>query len=114
VSAARLLVAGAVGALALLSLAGLCRGPNVSSGPASDFIVISDFALPQGAVRLDPSFGFSLHRGDPACLRSSEPPRLAGAAAFLVTDTITDRLRTLGYDAVSNTTRRPRRAPGRC
>ncbi len=107
-SAARRLITGAIGTLALLSLTGCVDGLNVSSGPASDFIVISDFALPQGAVRLDPSFGFSLHRGDPGVPAQQRAASIGRAVGFLVTDTITDRLRTLGYDAVSTTDPSPK------
>ena len=107
-SAARRLISGAIGTLALLSLAGCVDGLNVSSGPSSDFIVISDFALPQGAVRLDPSFGFSLHRGDPGVPAQQRAASIGRAVGFLVTDTITDRLRTLGYDAVSTTDPSPK------
>ena len=93
--------AGAV--LALLSLTGCIEGLTVSGGPTSDFIVISDFALPQGVVRLDPSFGFSLYRGEPGVPAQQRAASIGRAVGFLVTDTITDQLRVLGYDAVSTT-----------
>jgi hypothetical protein len=96
-------IARAAAALALLAMAGCVEGLTVSSGPASDFIVVSDFALAQGAVRLDPSFGFSLYRGEPGVPAQQRASSIGRAVGFLVADTITDRLRTLGYDAVSTT-----------
>lgn len=79
-------------------------------GPPSDFIVVSDFALPEGVVHLDPSFGFSLYRGEPGVPQSRRAASIGRAVGFLVTDTITDRLRAAGYDAVSTT--QPNPAPG--
>jgi hypothetical protein len=79
----------------------------IANGPASDFIVVSDFAVPEGAVRLDPSFGFSLYRGEPGVPAQKRAASIGRAVAFLVTDTITDRLRGLGYDATSTTNPNP-------
>ena len=90
-------------ALPLLGLAACVEGLTVGSGPASDFIVISDFALPQGVVRLDPSFGFSLYRGEPGVPAQQRAASIGRAVGFLVTDTIANQLRGLGYDAVSTT-----------
>jgi hypothetical protein len=92
----------------LLVAGGCVEGLTVGSGPASDFIVISDFALPQGAVRLDPSFGFSLYRGEQGVPQQQRAASIGRAVGFLVTDTITERLRTLGYDAVSTTDPAPK------
>ena len=106
--AARRLFVRAGLALALFNLSGCVEGLSVSSGPASDFIVISDFALPQGVVRLDPSFGFSLYRGEPGVPAQQRAASIGRAVGFLVTDTITDQLRGLGYDAVSTTDPSPK------
>src|SRR5580658_5477957 len=95
-----------LGALPLLMLAGCIEGVTVP-GPASDFIVISDFRAPEGVVRLDPSFGFSLYRGEPGVPAQQRAASIGRAVAFLVTDTIADRLRALGYDAQSTTNPSP-------
>jgi hypothetical protein len=95
-----------IAALPLLALAGCVEGATVS-GPASDFIVISDFTVPEGAVRLDPSFGFSLYRGEPGVPTQQRAASIGRAVGFLVTDTIADRLRALGYDAQSTVNASP-------
>jgi hypothetical protein len=78
-----------------------------SSSKPSDFIVVSDFTVPPAAVRLDPSFGFSLYRGEPGVSPEKRATSVGRAVGFLVTDTITDRLRALGYDAVSTSNPNP-------
>src|SRR5262249_32249426 len=94
--------------LVLLAVAGCEQGVTIGSGPASDFIVISDFAVPPGAVRRDPSFGFSLYRGEAGVPSQQRAASVGRAVGFLVTDTITNRLRTLGYDAESTTDPAPK------
>lgn len=98
-------------ALALLVLAG-CAGGLLPPppGPPSDFIVVSDFAVPEGVVHLDRSFGFSLYRGEPGVPARQRAGSIGRAVGFLVTDTITQRLQAQGYDAVSTTNPNP--APG--
>jgi hypothetical protein len=88
--------------LLLLTLAGCVEGISGPSGP-SDFIVVSDFVVPEGAVHLDPSFGFSLYRGETGVPRQQRGASVGRAVAFLVTDTIVERLRSRGYDATSAT-----------
>lgn len=88
-------------ALPLLVLAACSQNNALGPSKPSDFIVISDFAVPPGVVRLDPSFGFSLYRGEPGVPVERRAGAIGHAVAFLVTDTITDRLRALGYDATS-------------
>jgi hypothetical protein len=95
-------------ALALLALAGCAQGVATGAAPpSSDFIVITDFAAPAGVVRLDPSFGFSLYRGEAGVPREQRATSIGRAVAFLVTDTIADRLRARGYDAASTTNANP-------
>jgi hypothetical protein len=89
-----------VAALPLLALAACVEDVTVPR-PPSDFIVISDFTVPEGAVRLDPSFGFSLYRGESGVPKQQRAASIGRAVAFLVTDTIADRLRGFGYDAQS-------------
>jgi hypothetical protein len=86
--------------LSVLSLVACVEDVSVP-GPPSDFIVVSDFAVPAGVVRLDPSFGFSLYRGEPGVPPAQRAASIGRAVGFLVTDTITDRLRAAGYDAQS-------------
>jgi len=95
-------------ALALISPAGCVEDLTVGSGPASDFIVITDFTVPAGVVRLDPSFGFSLYRGEPGVPAQQRAASIGRAVGFLVTDTIVNQLRALGYDAVSTTEPSPK------
>ena len=92
--------------LPVLTLAGCIEGVTVS-GPPSDFIVVSDFAVPEGVVHLDSSFGFSLHRGEAGVPPQQRAASVGRAVAFLVADTITDRLRARGYDATSTTNPNP-------
>jgi hypothetical protein len=87
----------------LLVLAGCVEGVTVQSGPSSDFIVVSDFAVPEGAVHLDTSFGFSLYRGSAGVPPQRRAASVGRAVGFLVTDAITERLRATGYDADSTT-----------
>jgi hypothetical protein len=77
------------------------------SGPPSDFIVVTDFAVPEGAVHLDPSFGFSLYRGEAGVPQQQRAASVGRAVAFLVTDTVVDRLRARGYDTVSTSNPNP-------
>jgi hypothetical protein len=96
-----------IAALPLFALAACIEGVTVVPGPTSDFIVVSDFLVPEGVVRLDPSFGFSLYRGEPGVPAQQRAASIGRAVGFLVTDTITDRLRALGYDAQSTTNPSP-------
>jgi len=101
-------VAKLAATLSLLALAACVQQAAVSSGPPSDFIVVSDFTVPEGVVRLDRSFGFSLHRGEAGVPTSQRAGSVGRAVAFLVTDTIASRLRALGYDAQSTVNPAPR------
>jgi hypothetical protein len=85
----------------LPALAACAFTSGLTSGPPSDFIVVSDFIAPEGVVHLDSSFGFSLYRGEPGVPVRQRANSVGRAVAFLVTDTVTDRLRARGYDAVS-------------
>ncbi|HTW50263.1 MAG TPA: hypothetical protein VME45_00010 [Stellaceae bacterium] len=95
-------------ALLLLVLAACAEtGATALSGSSSDFIVVGDFAVPPGVVRLDPTMGFSLYRGEPGVPARQRAASIGRAVDFLVTDTIVDRLRALGYDAVSTSNPNP-------
>jgi hypothetical protein len=82
------------------------------SGPTTDLIVVTEFAKSQGTVTLDSSFGFSLYRGSPGVPAQQRATSIASAVAFLVSDTITQRLREAGYDSASTTDPNPQ-IPGR-
>ena len=95
-------------ALGSLVMAAACvQAPSALNGRSSDFIVVSDFAVPEGAVRLDPTMGFSLYRGDPGVPKAQRAASVGRAVSFLVTDTVVDRLRARGYDTVSTTNPNP-------
>jgi hypothetical protein len=97
-------------ALALIALAG-CVEAMTTASDASDFIVVGDFAVPEGAVHLDTSFGFSLYRGAAGVPPQQRAASVGRAVGFLVSDAVTERLRGLGYDAASTTNPAP--APGK-
>jgi hypothetical protein len=90
-----------------LALVACVEGVTVANGPPSDFIIISDFVAPEGVVHLDPSFGFSLYRGESGVPTQQRAASVGRAVSFLVTDTIVDRLRARGYDAVSTVNPNP-------
>jgi hypothetical protein len=91
----------------LLALAACNETPSLGPRTPSDFIVISDFTVGDGVVSVDQSFGFSLHRGVPGVPTEQRAASIGRAVTFLVTDTITERLRALGYDAASTTNPAP-------
>jgi len=101
------LIVWCASALLPLALAACVVGAPTANGPASDFIVISDFTVPEGVVRLDPTMGFSLYRGEAGVPKEQRAASIGRAVAFLVTDTVADRLRALGYDATSTTNPNP-------
>lgn len=96
-----------VAALSLAALAACAQRVATRSAVPSDFIVVGDFVVPSGVVHLDPSFGFSLYRGEPGVPAERRAASIGRAVGFLVTDTIVDRLRALGYDAVSTSNPSP-------
>jgi hypothetical protein len=63
-------------------------------------IIVRDFALNQTAITLDPSFGFSLHRGTPGVPPRQRAASVGRAVAFNVSDAIVEQLRQAGYDAI--------------
>lgn len=92
--------------LPLLALAACVQGLGTAT-TSSDFVVVSDFAVSPDVVHLDPSFGFSLYRGEPGVPREQRAASIGRAVAFLVTDTIVGRLRARGYDATSTNNPNP-------
>src|SRR5439155_17547068 len=88
-------------ALLVFSGLGLCAESLDTSAPSHpDLIIVRRFAAPRRIVVLDPSLGFSLHRGRQGVPPADRAASIARATAFIVADTITQQLRDLGYDAV--------------
>jgi hypothetical protein len=67
-----------------------------------DLIMVRRFVTPRRIIVLDPSLGFSLHRGQPGVPPARRAASVARATAFILADTITEQLRKLGYDAVQS------------
>ncbi len=63
-------------------------------------IIVREFALNQAAITLDPSFGFSLHRGTPGVPPRQRAASVGRAVAFTISDAIVEQLRQAGYDAI--------------
>jgi hypothetical protein len=63
-------------------------------------IIVREFALNQAAITLDPSFGFSLHRGTPGVPPRQRAASVSRAVAFNISDAIVEQLRQAGYDAI--------------
>jgi hypothetical protein len=87
-----------------LLLAGAGCAPDAErAGPAGthpNLIIVREFTASAAAITLDPSFGFSLHRGSPGVPLRQRAASVGRAAAFNVADAIVQQLRELGYDAV--------------
>jgi hypothetical protein len=98
------------GAFALLVLPACAQNAMQATSSPSDFVVVSDFTVPPGVVRLDPTMGFSLYRGEPGVPAERRAASIGRAVGFLVTDTTVDELRRLGYDAVSTSNPNPGRS----
>src|SRR5436305_14129893 len=93
----------AVPVLFLLTLPAYAEEPGTSTPGHPDLIIVRRFAAPIRIVALDASLGFSLDRRQPGVPATVRAASLARATAFVVADTITEQLRTLGYDACSRT-----------
>ena len=70
-------------------------------------IIVREFTASSGVVTLDPSFGFSLNRGQPGVPSSQRASGVARAAAFNLADAIAQQLSLEGYDAVRSDTAAP-------
>lgn len=89
--------------LVLLAVAGCApqhREPAFSSSHPNP-IVVRDFAFTPAVVTLDPTLGYSLHRGAPGVPRTERAEALGRAARFNLTDAISRELSQLGYDVVT-------------
>src|SRR5579862_9199275 len=97
-----------VAALALwvVALAG-CVPERVGGAAHPSPIIVREFTASSGVVTLDPSFGFSLNRGQPGVPSSQRASGVARAAAFNLADAIAQQLSLEGYDAVRSDTAAP-------
>ena len=99
----RSILCAAVAALFLVLLGGCA--PQHAGGPTHpNLIAVREFAFSTGVVALDPSFGFSLHRGSPGVPPRQRAEAVGRAAAFSLADAVAQQLETLGYDALRSNT----------
>ena len=97
-------------ALSVALLGVLAAGcvPDRTGSPARpNPIIVREFTASSGVVTLDPSFGFSLNRGQPGVPASQRASGVARAAAFSLADAIAQQLSLQGYDAVRSDTAAP-------
>lgn len=95
-------------ALILLALASCVQqSAEQSTLVHPNVMIVREFAISPGVVTLDPSFGFSLHRGAPGVPPRQRAAGLGRAAAFEVADSAAERLRELGYDSVRSSGETP-------
>ncbi len=93
------LVAAWAGVLFVVFLAGC--GPQYEARTSHpNPILIREFAFSPEIITLDPSFGFSLHRGEQGVPRSQRAAGLGRAVAFNLTDGMAEYLTGLGYDVL--------------
>src|SRR5437764_14193211 len=92
---------------ALLLLVSACAETDTGGLAHPNVIIVREFAAPLGVVTLDPSFGFSLNRSQPGVPPRQRGGAVARAASFALADSIVERLRALGFDAVRSQTEQP-------
>jgi hypothetical protein len=86
--------------LAVLGLGACADKAETPAAAHPNLIIVRDFAAPLGVVTLDPSFGFSLRRGEAGVPSTQRGASVARAAVFTLADTVVEQLRAYGYDAV--------------
>jgi hypothetical protein len=91
-------------ALLLVVLAGCVPPPETGSAGHPNPIIVREFAVSNGVITLDPSFGFSLSRGAPGVPTRQRAASVGRAAAFSLADAIATQLGGLGYDAIRSDT----------
>jgi len=91
-------------AFSLLLLVSGCVQPEGGSPGHPNPIIVREFAYSPRVIALDPSFGFSLHRGAPGVPARERAASVGRAAAFSLADAIAEQLTSLGYDAVHSAT----------
>jgi len=94
----------AVAALFVVFLAACA--PQYEPGPSRhpNPIIILELDVSPGVVTLDPSFGFSLQRGERGVPRSQRAAGLGRAVAFNLADAMAEYLTGLGYDVIRSDT----------
>jgi hypothetical protein len=88
----------------LLVLVAGCVQPEGGAPAHPNPIIVREFAYSTRVIALDPSFGFSLHRGAPGVPPRERAATVGRAAAFSLADAIAEQLTSLGYDAVHSDT----------
>jgi hypothetical protein len=101
----RIFLAASLSALLILPIAGCEIDGDRVDHP--NVVIVREFAAPLGVVTLDPSFGFSLQRGDPGVPPRDRGAGVARAATFALADTIAGQLRALGFDVLRSDTVQP-------
>ena len=94
-------------AIGVLGLGACADKAETPAAGHPNLIIVRDFAAPLGVVTLDPSFGFSLRRGEPGTPPAERAASVARAAVFTLADTVVEQLRARGYDAVRSSEARP-------
>ncbi|HEX3953089.1 MAG TPA: DUF4410 domain-containing protein [Stellaceae bacterium] len=91
-------------AAAILCLLAGCVQQQAGTGGGGhpNLIIVRQFTVSPGLVTLDPSFGFSLNRGEPGVPPRQRAESVGRAAAFDVADTIGQQLSSLGYDVAQS------------
>ncbi len=97
-------LAAAVAVLLPVILAGCVPPPETGPSGHPNPIIVREFAVSNGVITLDPSFGFSLYRGSPGVPPRTRAASVGRAAAFSLADAISTQLGNLGYDAVRSDT----------
>src|SRR3954467_11392724 len=91
------------GIVVVVFLAG-CGPQYEATTPHPNPILLREFAVSPGIVTLDPSFGFSLYRGERGVPREQRAAGLGRAVAFNLTDAMAEYLTSLGYDVLRSET----------
>src|SRR5947209_14021973 len=102
----RFSLAAPFSALLLLLISG-CSEIESRGLAHPNVVIVREFAAPLGVVTLDPSFGFSLNRSEPGVPPRQRGAAVARAASYALADSIVERLRALGLDAVRSQTEQP-------
>ena len=97
------IVAAWLGILLLVFVAG-CGPQYEATTQHPNPILIREFAFSPGIVTLDPSFGFSLYRGERGVPREQRAAGLGRAVVFNLTDGMAEYLTGLGYDVLRSET----------
>ena len=94
------IAAARAGLLFLFFVAGCAPQYEASPTRHPNAILIREFAYSPDIVTLDPSFGFSLYRGERGVPRDQRSAGLGRAVAFNLADAMAEYLTGLGYDVL--------------